>query len=194
VKDDGHPRLHERPSKGKDFKENELTYYQTVFDMLRVFPGVMVSGSRVSLRGAGEPLAVIDGMETSVSALESINPHDVVRIEIVDSPASLIYGRKGINGAVVVFTKQGHHIIRGKLDFAMAGYLTPPLTKNVYRNFAPKENDLLMWHPQIFTNTQGETRVDLPLELANVPLLVEITALDGLGNFRRFSFEVNVGD
>ena len=73
-----------------------------------------IRGTR-SLRGnaaADEPLLVIDGVPlfgSIGSALASIAPRDVARIEVLkDAAATGIYGSRGANGVIVITTKRGN--------------------------------------------------------------------------------------
>jgi len=88
------------------------------------------SYSRVIIRGANtiagssEPLYVIDGIQINesganvanprfganspINPLTSINPSDIVSIEVLkDASATAIYGSRGANGVILVTTKQG---------------------------------------------------------------------------------------
>ena len=72
-----------------------------------------IRGTR-SLHGnaaADEPLLVIDGVPlfgSIGSALASIAPRDVARIEVLkDAAATGIYGSRGANGVIVITTRRG---------------------------------------------------------------------------------------
>lgn len=88
------------------------------------------SGSKVVIRGANtiagnsDPLYVIDGIQINESdapiassrfggnsprnPLSSINPSDIVSIEVLkDASSTAIYGSKGANGVIIVTTRQG---------------------------------------------------------------------------------------
>ncbi|WLD23869.1 DUF4139 domain-containing protein [Flavobacterium dauae] len=72
------------------------------------------SNTSVVLRGLGsinesvEPLYVIDGLPMSSDRFRSINPNDIVNVEVLkDAGATSIYGNRGANGVIVVTTKKG---------------------------------------------------------------------------------------
>ena len=87
--------------------------------------GAPGGGISVSIRGinslnGNEPLYVIDGVAISgntdgnSSVLSSINPSDIVSMEILkDASATAIYGSRGANGVVLVTTKKG---VEGKVQ------------------------------------------------------------------------------
>lgn len=69
-------------------------------------------GTTIRIRGTGsvnagnEPLYVIDGFPTG--NLNSINPSDIVSIEVLkDASATAIYGSRGSNGVVLITTQRG---------------------------------------------------------------------------------------
>jgi len=73
---------------------------------------VVLRGYR-SLTGNNEALVVIDGMQTTATVLALINPSDVESVSILKGgQAATLYGSAGINGALVITTKQG---AKGKL-------------------------------------------------------------------------------
>jgi TonB-linked SusC/RagA family outer membrane protein len=73
---------------------------------------VVLRGYR-SLTGNNEALVVIDGMQTTATALALINPNDVENVSILKGgQAATLYGSAGVNGALVITTKQG---AKGKL-------------------------------------------------------------------------------
>ena len=88
------------------------------------------SGSKVVIRGANtlagssDPLYVIDGVQVNESEapvansqfgsnskrdpLSSINPADIVSVEVLkDASSTAIYGSKGANGVIIITTRQG---------------------------------------------------------------------------------------
>jgi TonB-linked SusC/RagA family outer membrane protein len=78
-----------------------------------------------TLTGTSEPLYVIDGMQFtnsggSTNPLSSINPSDIVSVEVLkDASAAAIYGSQGANGVVMITTKRGE---AGKTKVAYDGY------------------------------------------------------------------------
>lgn len=78
---------------------------------------VVLRGYR-SLTGNNEALVVIDGIQTTATALATINPNDVENVSILKGgQAATLYGSAGVNGALVITTKQGS---KGKLKVAFS--------------------------------------------------------------------------
>lgn len=94
--------------------------------------GAPGGGISVSIRGTNsfsgnEPLYVIDGIpidgntRDNSSALSSINPSDIVSMEILkDASAAAIYGTRAANGVVLISTKRGQ---AGKTKLGYEGYV-----------------------------------------------------------------------
>lgn len=94
--------------------------------------GTPGGGISVQIRGinslnGNEPLYVIDGVEVSgqtsgdASVLSSLNPSDIVSIEVLkDASATAIYGSRASNGVVLVTTRQGEE---GKPRINYEGYV-----------------------------------------------------------------------
>lgn len=105
--------------------------------------GTPGAGLLVSVRGASNPLYVIDGIPMisesnsslatsyttdgtvngkgqSISSIADINPDDIQSMEILkDASAAAIYGARAANGVVLITTKRG---LNGKTEFSFDSY------------------------------------------------------------------------
>lgn len=93
--------------------------------------GAPGGGISVSIRGTNslngnEPLYVIDGVPLSgqsdgnTNALSSINPADIVSMEVLkDASSTAIYGSRASNGVIMIKTKRGE---AGKTKISYEGY------------------------------------------------------------------------
>ena len=92
------------------------TRYNTVFDLLRGEPGVVVgpggeNGTMPSIviRGIGtnsdqtQPLFVVDGIITE--NVTYLRPEDIYSVEVIKDGTSSIYGMQGQNGVIIFRTK-----------------------------------------------------------------------------------------
>jgi TonB-linked SusC/RagA family outer membrane protein len=62
-----------------------------------------------SLTGNNQPMLVLDGVPISLSYISSINPNDILDVNILKSSSSTaIYGPDGVNGAIIITTKKGN--------------------------------------------------------------------------------------
>lgn len=100
---------------------------------------IRIRGSN-SITGSNEPLYVIDGIpfqgdgtsvagfdwaggangQNRVNPLSTINPNDILRIEVLkDASATAIYGSRAANGVVMITTKRGE---KGQAKISYNGY------------------------------------------------------------------------
>lgn len=93
--------------------ENEaFRHYNSIYDMLTNIPGVHVSGSTVTVRGANsinastDPLFVVDG--TPVNSVSNMNPDEVHHIEVLKDGSSAMYGMRGAGGVIMITTKSAY--------------------------------------------------------------------------------------
>lgn len=62
-----------------------------------------------SLMGSTDPLFVVDGVPVttdSFRALDFLNPHDVVRVEVLKGASAAVYGSRGANGVILITTRR----------------------------------------------------------------------------------------
>lgn len=75
---------------------------------LYVIDGVIVQGQGASGSSFGLGDALGNGSVSTISPLSTINPSDIVSMEILkDASATAIYGAQGANGVVLITTKRG---------------------------------------------------------------------------------------
>jgi TonB-linked SusC/RagA family outer membrane protein len=84
---------------------------------LYVVDGVIWQGGTTTSNGLGLDLG--NGKSSSISPLSTLNPSDIVSMEILkDASATAIYGAQGANGVVLITTKRGKD---GKAKFTYEG-------------------------------------------------------------------------
>ncbi len=127
-------------------RDIETSGYTNVFDLLKGrVPGYYKMGDEIFFRGPSsitqniEPLYLLDNVPVNKTTIESLNLEDIDRIEIIKNTAySAIYGARGANGVIAVYTKKGHFIQRGYAKEIQPGYYTPkafkPLPDSILQN------------------------------------------------------------
>ena len=150
----------------------------SVLDMLagRV-AGVQVTGqgmtARVSIRGnQGEPQFVLDGMPVEKDVITSINVNDIESIDVLKGASAAIYGSRGGNGVIAVYTKRGNEnydyskeVVPGVLVTSIAGYNTPrafymPKYEVTRQEDArPDFRSTVFWAPMLRTGKDGKVKV-----------------------------------
>ena len=149
----------------------------SVLDMIagRV-AGVQVIGSgmnaSVSIRGnQGEPLFVLDGMPGDKDMITSINVNDVESIDILKGASAAIYGSRGGNGVIAVYTKRGNsnydysqEIVPGVLVTKIAGFnvarefYAPKYEVSRQEDARPDYRSTIFWAPMLKTDKNGKAR------------------------------------
>lgn len=93
----------------------EKTQYNSVFDLLRGEPGIIVSPAgtgempRILIRGVAtnsdqtQPLFVVDGIITE--NVTYLRPEDIYSVEVLKDGTASIYGVQGQNGVILFRTK-----------------------------------------------------------------------------------------
>ncbi len=161
--------IHGRP----DFilhSEDVLDNYSALNAIKGRVPGVVVTGNQILIRGvkslvgSNEPLVLVDDVPTDVWVLDNIWMRDIDRIEFLKGSSASIYGLRGGNGVIAVYTKRGYYMLKGEIDFSLTGYQKPERF-----SFKIGEKDLpqtLLWLPEY--RTLELQRFDIPLSGYNV--------------------------
>lgn len=72
----------------------------------------------VSTMGNNDPLIVIDGLISSSSTLNNLNPNDIENISVLkDAGSAAIYGSRSANGVILITTKKGVKGSKPKVTF-----------------------------------------------------------------------------
>ncbi len=178
------PKEEEDPNVPKDFKLhgkadqviyfNDAHYsgYTSVMEALRgKVPGLSIGQNGAMIRGpnsimlSNDPLYLIDGVVTSFDAIQSVNVNDVDRVEILKGPSAAIYGSRGSNGVIAVYTKRGYFYKRGEFHFKMLGYHTPrtfysPKYKAGQNYDKPDNRIAVYWNPDVQTDALGNAKIE----------------------------------
>ncbi len=157
-------------------------------------PGVDVRGNRVvirgvkSLYGSTDPLYLLDGIPLiDAQAINSIPVTDVDRIEILKGTSASMYGSRGANGVIAIYTKRGDFLKKGVITFQMLGYSTP---RRFYQPkydadaYTAKPGDMpvtIYWKPVIRTDTTGKATVvvNMPAIIKKSRLVIEGISVEG---------------
>ena len=100
-----------RPSKRKD-KKTTATLVQGRVAGIQITQNSQYTPSPVMIRGTAtissknEPLYIIDGVPAKADQIAQINPNDIKDVKVLkDMESTSVYGSKGVNGVVVIATK-----------------------------------------------------------------------------------------
>jgi len=100
-----------------DVNTTRYSSYTNMYELLNgAFPGVQVSGTKITIRGvssinlSSDPLFIVDGIE--VSSISDISPTEVESVEVLKGAAASIYGSRGANGVILIRLKRGPDLER----------------------------------------------------------------------------------
>jgi TonB-dependent SusC/RagA subfamily outer membrane receptor len=186
------------------YVDDHLATYSNVLDIIKGrVPGVVVTGNSVQIRGVNsfisstEPFYLIDDVPVDVSAVLSMSPHDIERIEILKGPSAAIYGTRGANGVIAIYTKRGQFMKKGYLEFQMLAYYRPrefysPRYGTPFDHLFPDERVTLYWAPTIRTDSLGcaETEFYSSDRKGTFDVILEGIGTDGLTGQGKTSFTI----
>jgi TonB-dependent SusC/RagA subfamily outer membrane receptor len=165
-------------------------------------PGVVVNGDNVYIRGIHtflgntDPLYLVDGVPVSgVNSVLAIPVEDIDRIEILKGPSCAIYGSRGGNGVIAIYTKHGSFMKKGIIEFQMLGYHWP--RKFYQPEFTPDtsvdETETISWNPTVITNSEGTARIIIhkPVAEKNLRIVVEGITSKGQAGYAEAVMENN---
>jgi TonB-dependent SusC/RagA subfamily outer membrane receptor len=173
----------------------------SVLDMLagRV-AGVQVVGqgmnARVSIRGnMGEPQFVLDGMPVEKDLITTLNVNDIESIDVLKGASAAIFGSRGGNGVIAVYTKRGNvnydyskEVVPGVLVTSIAGFNTPrefymPKYEVTRQEDArPDFRSTVFWAPMLRTGKDGKVKVSYynTDAMAAMDIRANVLSADGL--------------
>jgi TonB-linked SusC/RagA family outer membrane protein len=65
------------------------------------------NGTSIQIRNMGDPLYVIDGIQSDVGAFNNLGLNDIETVSVLKDASAAIYGLRASNGVVLVTTKRG---------------------------------------------------------------------------------------
>jgi CarboxypepD_reg-like domain/TonB-dependent Receptor Plug Domain len=170
--------------------------FKNVYEMFQGnLPGVRVDQIndvyKVFVRGIGswntdrlDPLFLLDGIETY--DLKFINPNEVIRIELLSGPKASIFGMRGANGVIAIYTrrfgerKAGFQYAKSKIVSGFQkeiDFYSPDYSK--IKPLKDKRTSIY-WNPEIILDKNGEA--EFSFFAADLPAGYKIT-IEGMTLF-----------
>ena len=170
--------------------DEKTMHFTDIFQLIQfTIPGVTVSGGNVGFaRFGGNPAYImVDGVEWDQADLRGVNTDEVAKIEAFKGPSTAIFGSRGGNGVIIIYTKEGKinkkaipvfHSIKQKIDgFYDARVFYSPDLENLPTEIDPSTSirNTLYWNPYVhpdetgtidatYYNSEVETKVKVTLE------------------------------
>lgn len=174
--------LYLRTSFSIDFKKfRDLAYSSPLIVLQGRVPGVRVvndkaymKGRQITYAGGSEPLYLLDGFPTDSEMIAALPVSEIDFIDIIDSSRSAIYGLRGGNGIIAIYTLDGMERFdddsgeddhQGTAKFNHPGFShARKFYEPVYNIDKPEHNRLdvrttLCWRPNIQVDQNGKAAV-----------------------------------
>jgi TonB-dependent SusC/RagA subfamily outer membrane receptor len=126
-----------------------------------------------SFQSSTQPLYLLDGLpieDPDGNALMSFSPLDVARIEVLKGASASMYGVRGGNGVIAIYSKKGgkntqQPVSAGTKSLKISGFQYPrefyspayDVEKNEY--IKPDYRATLYWAPLLYTDEKGNAKV-----------------------------------
>jgi TonB-dependent SusC/RagA subfamily outer membrane receptor len=100
------------PGSKMNIKESDYSKYNNVYEIIRTMGAQVVNGDIIlrgdkSFQSSSAALIVVDGVIADYDYLRTLRPVDIKSIDILQDPASAVYGSRGANGVVQIETIKG---------------------------------------------------------------------------------------
>lgn len=118
-------------------------------------PMIRIRGTN-SINTSSDPLFVVDGIVGVRNALSTLNPEDILSLDVLkDASATAIYGARGANGVIIITTKRG---VSGKTQVDYNGYASMNVLQ---RHLYTLDADQLMYvYEQAMANAEKYGRLN----------------------------------
>ncbi|MCL3781116.1 hypothetical protein EMN47_12070 [Prolixibacteraceae bacterium JC049] len=161
--------------------------YNNIFEIIQGrVPGVRIIGScpdvEIVIRGAkimastknsaNPSVCLLDGAFVEINEMCNIHPSQVDKIEILKGAKAAIYGSRGMDGIIAVYTKgvdspleKWEHIDIGIVRKKQPGYYrtrefySPNYDEDQTKFESADYRNTLYWNPQIITDKKGKAKV-----------------------------------
>lgn len=166
--------------------------------LLLTLPGVMPSGNSVSIRGQGEPLFLLNGMQVEYDEISYLSTIDIQEIALIKGAGTTFLGPRALNGAIAVTLKKG--TIARKAPLVSMARVRPLGFQQVEEFYVPKYDaesrytqtmpDLrttIYWNPKLTTNSEGKFEVQFYTADSPNDYLITLEGISKEGEICRFS-------
>lgn len=172
-KDDGPKSLYGRADE-EYIIDDKTPRFSDIFQLIQyTVPGVSTVGGTIGfIRNRMRPaLIMIDGIEWQQSDLRGINTDDIAKIEAFVGPSTAIFGSRGGNGVILLYTKTGsinrdsekYHSVSDEIEgFYMARTFYAPNPQELsdpFENSKFAVRNTVHWAPYVHPNDQGNAQV-----------------------------------
>ena len=189
------------------------TNVHTLFNLI---PGVSVSEGKIIIRGGSgtedrpggfDPLLVVDNIPMDIEQLDRINVLDIAQIDVLKGAQAAIFGNRGAQGVIVIYTKDGSSARRREIPPFHIKTVFPTGYQQPVEFYAPRYvtpekrnaplHDLrttIHWQPVVRTDSQGVASFEFYTADEATSYTVVIEGLANDGRIIRQEGKVWIGD
>ncbi|MDO1447935.1 carboxypeptidase-like regulatory domain-containing protein [Rhodocytophaga aerolata] len=149
-----------------------------------------------SFNSSTQPLYLMDGMpiqDLEGTALMSFNPMDVSRIEILKGASASMYGVRGGNGVIAIYTKKGKFSAQmptteGMKKIQVTGFnyprefYSPDYEVEKEENVKPDHRATLYWEPLLYTDENGKANISFSNSDVTSTMEIRIEGISATGH------------
>ncbi|MDO7874934.1 TonB-dependent receptor plug domain-containing protein [Hymenobacter sp. ASUV-10] len=141
--------------------------------------GLVVSGqgpnATVQIRGQGSPMILLDGMPSTLDAVQNMPASEFESVEVYKGTDAAIFGSRASGGALAVYTKRrspnfkalaakqpaapGLSIFKVPPFYQTREFYQPRYNALVVNSLTDPRRTTLYWNPSARTNASGETKL-----------------------------------
>jgi TonB-dependent SusC/RagA subfamily outer membrane receptor len=143
-----------------------------------------------------QPLYLMDGMpmpDEEGTALMSFNPMDVSRIEILKGASASMYGVRGGNGVIAIYTKKGKFASQmpsreGMEKIKVTGFdypkefYSPDYEVEKDENVKPDHRATVYWQPLLYTDENGKAKISFSNTDITTSMEIRIEGMSATGD------------
>lgn len=185
----------------------DTPYFTDIFQLIQyTIPGVSTFGGTIGFPrfGGNEALILIDGMEWEQDLLSGISVDDVAKIEAFKGPSAAIFGLRGGNGVILIYTKEGtignqHKKVFHTISKEMEGFYS----ERVFYSSNPEDpkpewsdktaiRNTIYWNPYVHPDATGnatETYYNSAVQ-ANVKVALEGITASGIPVIKKVYYTI----
>jgi hypothetical protein len=187
--------------------DDSMLSYTNIFEAIQGrVAGVMIVGvppnMTISIRGGGTPLLLVDGVPMDLDMVFSLSPNDVESVDVIKGAGAAIFGARGGNGVIALYTKNGisqsvqtvgiHHLkypgFYKAREFYAPKYDIPSDNHNL-----PDLRSTLYWTPLVRTDSTGRAHVSFFTSdvLSSYRIVLEGISSDGTPGHGEGKMKIN---
>ncbi len=156
-------------------------------------PNMITEGNSIRFnRYSSPPIILVDGVETEMEILAGMTTDDIAKIEAIKTSRAAVFGTKGANGALLIYTKEGKGAAIKRVSYSITklveGYqesrfFYSPNYQDIssFEDKSPDIRNTLYWNPYIIPDKNGDAEFSFYNNDVNTEVAIKLEGLTGDG-------------